>query len=588
MDYNEDEWNWENDQNNIVEVPKISILSKIKWRLLYKECYKRFGYDVSKINLLLNNKEISRFYKNNKNTIYNLLEKYEQTVSSDSSELFNVILQSAQRGTSDKIISKIENYIAEINNIKADKYFSIDGDNIVKTEQNEFLDFLKKNIIELKIDDLEKDDDQNIIQLHKGKIEFAKKLQEAYGEDASRVITQYNSWIDKLNSKNITNNPFFKTLIERTKIFCKSKVQEGANIENIEKNVNTVCKIYPWCNINYGENVRNLITENIEDIEFFLNDNYLFFNEEFLESNDALNYIIHEKKNPIEKAINIRKRFFDARIKDERQNGNLEKVKELVCKKYFGVSESDLPKQIEGLSEKTRKAINCIRKINNSNTYETIDKIMNLLDTSEFQQFDNTVVNEISNEFKNEFRRQIFNVNDRQPTSYVEYRGKQIPIITLKGEDFRGVIHAASDPNKIEKFEGASGHLCTSEQSDRAYNFFNRGLKVGFSNLTNEELYENIGTSGMGTGRGTSKKEKMYLETLSFKIDAVEETSETGNINEIDIKPKKPDYIFSFNKKQDVQELEIASRLGIPIVTMDMDSYQLKYESLYRRKTKLF
>lgn len=35
MDYNEDEWNWGNDQNNIVEVPKISILSKIKWRLLF-------------------------------------------------------------------------------------------------------------------------------------------------------------------------------------------------------------------------------------------------------------------------------------------------------------------------------------------------------------------------------------------------------------------------------------------------------------------------------------------------------------------------------------------------------------------------
>ena len=131
--------------------------------------------------------------------------------------------------------------------------------------------------------------------------------------------------------------------------------------------------------------------------------------------------------------------------------------------------------------------------------------------------------------------------------------------------------------------------MCVSVQGDNAYLFFrgSSGVRLGYCDFENDELLLNQGTQ-MGTGSSDSKIcQKKFLETLSFKNKTLEETSETGMVNEVDIKPRNPNYIFCFDRPSSL-DIKIASEYGIPIVSMDSKAYYQKYYRLFEGKAKYF
>ena len=76
---------------------KVNIIEKIIWRTKYRELFQNFEYDVAKLKMLLHDKEISNYYKNNKNEIIDLVKQYSELLLDCNSNMLNMLLISSKQ-----------------------------------------------------------------------------------------------------------------------------------------------------------------------------------------------------------------------------------------------------------------------------------------------------------------------------------------------------------------------------------------------------------------------------------------------------------------------------------------------------------
>lgn len=454
-----------------IEVAKVSVIDKIKWRLLYRDCYKKFGYDTAKINLILSNPKIAQYYKKNKQQINNLLNLYEKTLSTEGSRFFNIILQSIERDCSECVIKNIEELISQNNYLKSNEMHVEEG-SVVDSAQKKLSRYIEDCLTDLNIEILENGEYKENLSKYNEKVDFAKKLQEKYGLQANEILEKYNKIIERLDKQiawkesiQSKNNFDFPSKEKRMRNICDEALQNGTDIETINKYVTAIDSMGSGFDRNYGENVKDIILNNVEDIGFYIKSSMYISSESDIEENYTLNDCIQNKRITVETAVKIRNKFFDARIRDEFVIGNMEKIKSLVCKKYFGITKDNLPQNIANLPEESKSACNWIKKISMCKDFFEIKKIMQDINQSEFSEFSNIVVNQISNALKDEFKGDIFSVKDRKISSYCEYAGKKIPVIVLNGEDFKGVIHVSRNIRGFEDInKWKRSYVCISSR----------------------------------------------------------------------------------------------------------------------------
>lgn len=559
-------------KNDEIQPSKINLIEKIRWRISYKELFERYGYDISKIKRMLSNKEFAKRYKSNKEKINQLLDLYEKILDSDGSNAFDVVMEDNKNISCEDLITKINEILQKYSSIQPSEDEKEPKSNISRQSQKLYGDYLSNLLKNITLEDLRNDKYREQFKKYEKRILLCRKLEEMYGDKAEGILREF----DKIkNDLNLVQ--WFKSY-EGLEENLENALMNGTSISTIKKfNEN---KSSLFITNKEGPNVRKEVLSNIEEIEFYLlalrYDGKLNIPLE----NKTINSIIKDGKIPIEQILNIRGKHMDALIQDEQLKGNLKNVRDYACLKYFGLTSKELPKQVQNLPEESKKAIQFMKRIYRCNTFKEVETIMSELD-SEGYKFSNVVVNQVSRALKEEFNSEIFSIKDRQPDGFAN---DGTPYYILKGEPFKMIIHATQDEE--QDFDSSQRHLCTSVESDRAMKFFRASgmYLLGYSNFTENDLLSN--PIGMGTGGQESimRTNDEYLKTLTFSKDGELETFRKDKINEVDIKPREPDYCLIIkNLKGDPTSLGYG-RTGLPTVYVDAQKYLERSKRLANEK----
>lgn len=606
---------------NGLKESKINFLDKIKWRFKYLQLNSLIKGDSPLKRGILKNKIIEEQYLKKSEKIIQILKRMKQEIPNEMNKAEKIIVQTLYQ---DYMNEKFPNSEDDLNTI-----------NISDVINNlEFILNIRKmsktgNIIyrHLNIDDCK---DKNL------KLEIIPLLQ--YSEGTFKKVS-----FDILKKISFIQEEDFNKISTDDITSIVNAVKRGVDNSQIS-NYLKICKNYKLKNPLSHMDIYNFLSINMEYSEFFVK-----YSERYgeLPSNDLIYELFEDTRNLDAKEImlklgmdskaysELRGKFFDYQIEKKLNDGNQMTAKDLITRKYFNIKYRDIDEIIKekSFSENTQKIINYVTKIQKINDPSILNKLNKEIGLRNIDINIGKVFDEIYNYYAKEkiegcFEPEKFS-GERQT---IEYNGKKVEIIKLKGENFRGNIHAlgnrdsggknlimtdreskmSENPLSFAMLEGGSSQLSLSTERDDAMAFFglnSETLLLGISDLKPENvLAYNDGDGATSIGQNNYNKE---IQNVKRKINYNDKTSydellvtryqDSNKIKSYRKDGEKrilPSYILVFTKQgyytdkpfinyENLDEpstkrmLEYATTYNIPIVEMDIEKYIEKYESKY-------
>ena len=466
---------------NGLKESKINFLDKIKWRFKYLQLNSLIKGDSPLKRGILKNKIIEEQYLKKSEKIIQILKRMKQEIPNEMNKAEKIIVQTLYQ---DYMNEKFPNSEDDLNT-----------SNIPDVINNlEFILNIRKmsktgNIIyrHLNIDDCK---DKNL------KLEIIPLLQ--YSEGTFKKVS-----FDILKKISFIQEEDFNKISTDDITSIVNAVKRGVDNSQIS-NYLKICKNYKLKNPLSHMDIYNFLSINMEYSEFFVK-----YSERYgeLPSNDLIYELFEDTRNLDAKEImlklgmdskaysELRGKFFDYQIEKKLNDGNQMTAKDLITRKYFNIKYRDIDEIIKekSFSENTQKIINYVTKIQKINDPSILNKLNKEIGLRNIDINIGKVFDEIYNYYAKEkiegcFEPEKFS-GERQT---IEYNGKKVEIIKLKGEDFRGNIHAlgnrdsggknlimtdreskmSENPLSFAMLEGASSQLSLSTERDDAMAFF--------------------------------------------------------------------------------------------------------------------
>ena len=307
----------------------------------------------------------------------------------------------------------------------------------------------------------------------------------------------------------------------------------------------------------------------------------------------------------------------------------------VISKKYFNIEYSDIASIIEVgkqeiFSENTQKIMKYVNKIQRINDIGELIRINKEIAKRDVNIDIGKTFDEIYEYYAREKLDGCFNPKEfTGEKQKILYKGKEVEILKLQGEDYRGNVHVLGarapgaknltedeienkarydNPLLFSTLEGYSSNLSLSTERDDAMAFFacdRSSLILGFSEIKPQNVLGYHGGDG-ATSTGQTNYNKSIAEVkedINFndrtRYDEllVSRYEDTSKLKEYRKNEKRvlPSYILVFkgdadrthinyNNLDDVYTkriLEYAITYNIPIVEMDTEKYLEKYQGKY-------
>ena len=278
-------------------------------------------------------------------------------------------------------------------------------------------------------------------------------------------------------------------------------------------------------------------------------------------------------------------------------------MKIYILKKYFNIDYYDIERIIENkkqgmFSDETQKIIKYITKINAIEDITDLIRINKEIGKRNIGINLGAVYDELYNYYAKEKVEGCFNPEDfKGEKKTILFEGKEVQILKLQGEDYKGIIHAKGtrknnggfveqigssemereaeneNPSDFMRKEDGSDTMSVSIEKDDSMGFFagcyRYSLLLGFSNIKPENVLRyGKGDSATPVGKGEYDKKieaingevRRYKESDGAHYDEllVSRYCDTDNIKEFRDEEKRilPDYILVFKGKSDFTHLD--------------------------------
>lgn len=603
--------------DNQIKKSKLNILDKIKWRVKYRELRKLLGNESSLKRGILKNPIIEKMYEQNKEEIIKTLQRAKSEIPNEISKIDEMVAQTLY-----------QDYMKE-------KFPDLE-----EAEDRASLPDLVENI-NFMMDTKQVNED---VFKHLKLDDCAKK----YMKMESIHLLQY--------SRETLNRIPFDTL-KRLSFIPETELKglDGLTIDSIvEQQAKGVdnSNILKYIEISKESdlNVPDFLRENMEYTNLFEK-----YREEYSDyPTDILYDFFEDTKNMeakeqmlklgIDKEVakDLRSKYYDHQIEKYLRSGyGIDYAKDLIEKKYFNISYSDINKILENddtgkFSQQTQKIMSYINKINSIDDISTLIRLNNQMGQIDLKLDIGKSFDEIYEYYVSDKVKGTLNPEKLEgEKNFVEYKGKKVEIIKLKGEDFKANVHALGyreaggknlgmreeresklydDPLKFAMLQGGSSQLSLSVIRDDKMGLFSYGndaLLLGFSNIEPENVLgyskgdgaTNIGQANYSRVIGDVKDnialdEPGYDELCVTRYENANKLESQRNNGE---KRILPNYILVFSGNIDMPHinydnlddpntkriLEYATTYNIPIVEIDSEKYREKmninYNELYSK-----
>lgn len=609
---------------NELKESKINFLDKLKWRFKYLQLNSLIKGDSPLKRGILKNKIIEEQYAKNSEEIIQILKRMKQEIPNEIDKSEEIIVQTL--------------YQDYMNEKFPDPEHELDTVNISDVINNlEFILNIKEmgktgNIIYkyLNIDDCK---DKNFRLKVRPLLQYSEETFKKVPFDILKEI----SFIPEEDLKKISIDDVAGIV---------NAVKRGVDNSQIS-NYLKICKNYKLINPLNHIDIYNFLNTNMEYSDFFVK-----YSERYgeLPSNDLIYELFENTRNLDAKETmlklgmdsktysELRSKFFDYQIEENLNDGNQMTAKYLMTRKYFNITYNDIDEIIKegkekSFSEDAQKIMSYVTKIQKINDPSILNKLNKEIGQRNMEIDIGNVFDEIYNYYAKEkiegcFEPEKFS-GERQT---IEYNGKKVEILKLKGEDFRGNIHVLGNRNSGGKnltmldreskmtenplsfamLEGRSSQLSLSTERDDAMAFFgldSQLLLLGFSDLKPENVlsYHN-GDGATSTGQNNYNKEIInvkgkinYNDKTHYDELLVTRYQDFNKMKQYRKDGEKrilPSYILVFTKQGHFNNnpfinyenlndpstkriLEYATTYNIPIVEMDTEKYIEKYETKY-------
>ncbi len=597
-------------------ISKLNIFEKLKWKFQYRDLDKICGQHTALVTSLLKNSDIQSQYKNNKEEILSTLKRTKDELPNRLNEVVDALLN---------VLS---------NEVTPD----------TKNELNASLDEMLNNVnVMLNIKGFGGDVNEYIVNQV-----TAKDLTQINMSNRLRSLLPLNDYSEDTKRKYPLN--ILQKLLPISDKDLNSI--DSFTITNAVKNNIPAKEIQSYIQLQ-----RNQLFRTESDVKLFLQRN-MQFSSFFLEYNqkyhnhfpsyeiedyfpDTRNMSIKEEMYKLRKSPEfyrtLRDKWFDYRLE---QTPDLKFKKGIIEKKYFNMDYSNIEEilqdgKIGNFSKETQSTINAIKHINDIkdiNSLMTIDKqLEQIRDTINIgKPFD-----EVYNFYAGRLLDGTFKVEEFSgERSSIEYDGKNIDILKLTGEDYKGVIHCLGgrapgsinltnekardtlpfyeNPSLFTTLQQGSSLLSSSIQKDDQMAFFSLlpdtlfvGLELDEKNILS---YSNgdaaTPTSSVEYSKNIEKVQNSKVS--SFFANHYDElvSSRYKQTDQLDLIDKNdripPKYLLTFKRKGDrpfnllpsmnynnlndkntKRLLHFASEYNIPIVEMDTEAYENKFKQKY-------
>ena len=565
---------------------KVNFFEKMMWKIQYRDLYKNFGDNILIMKTLLHDKSVREVYVKNKSEINSLLNRSEENFFEYKEKIFEILIYSIQLGKLDIVKNNISNIFILRSGLE-------NGNKTKKILENDFEKKIDEDIhaaessLAVYLENTFKNKDMKILTGHIYQNEIGEKIKEI---QESRETKEH--WLEHIKraEDKIKN---YQLSTEDEKIYM-----DGVKNGKLESSLQAFLQLRN--NKNYEGpvdlRVRNIIRKNMEYSEYFLAN---FSNSNCYESMLCINNAINKTNMTITDIIAARGAYIDTYIDDKINENNIAESKRYMQLKYIGIPYDFLPSDDQVSNKGTKRALEIARIIEQTESMEELKKIKRNLDARKYF-IEASCLAEIVDIGKKERTENVFNVKDYQQdkNDFIEYQGKKIQVINLKGEDYKGFIHVCTNmsfndaEDKKEAFlKKLNCNLCTTcAQDDHMYmacrGDFDSSTIFGYG--SDIEIFQfssaDIGSVPMSQKR---EKEKFYPNVYRAVFNGKQEYwNEPIDIyedhyNEANIYKKPPEYILSMGQISE-KDKEWAAAFEIPIVRMDEREYAEKFDNKYK------
>lgn len=567
---------------------KVNFFEKMIWRIKYRDLYKNFGSNILAMKVLLHDKEVRDFYNKNKSEINLLLDSSEENFSEYKNEIFEILIYSIQAQKFDIVKNNINNIFILRRGLENDNINKDTSKEDFEKELDENIHVVESSLV-LDLENVFKNKDIKILTGNISQSIIAEKLEQIRENKEIK-----DTWMEH---KQKTEEKLKQYILspEDKKIYM-----EGVRNGELESSLQAFLQLRN--NKSFEDSgslrVKNIIRKNIGYSEYFLVNSKMSFN---YESMSCINNAINKTNMTITDIIAARGAYIDAYIDDKMDENNISEVKKYMQLKYIGIPYEFLPDENKTTNRLTKRAIEIARIIESTDSMEKLNKIRRNLDARKYF-VEIPSLEEIVAIGKKEKTEDLFNVKEHQASEKdsVEYQGKKIQVINLKGEDYKGFIHVCinikADNNTKDKkaafLNNSNLNLCTSGiEDDHMYLAWTgdneQFTKFGYGN--DVEIFQfasqDVGSSPM---RRRKEKEKYYPNVYSSEFQGKQEywnepiDNYEDQYNEANIYKKAPDYILCIDKISQ-KDKEWAAAFDVPIVRMDGKEYFEKFDSKYEK-----
>lgn len=607
---------------NKLEKNKLNILDKLTWRIKFRELSSILGKNSKFAKTFMKNTLIQEQYNEHKDSILDLLRKAQTEAPEKLEDISQILIQTMQKAYErkyfdDKVQDENSNYINSKELIKC-----------VINNINFSLDIRKlSSVAENVADQLTSEDYEN--KYLESEIVPVCLLSE-------RIHSKYP--LDVLRKIHFLGEEQLSACSYDCIEVAINAIRSGMEISEVASYI----QIFNNKNIRPSFDSRNFLKDNMEFSSFFLAyaDKYGYLPEY---DNIEHSYSGTLDMNAAEKMSElyqfdykkIRYAWFDYRIQKEMERSNLSGVRGCIEEKYFGMNYGDISEIIKGnkgntFSTETQEIFELISKIEKLNGIDDFRKANTILQ----RKYENIDIGksykEVFDFYAQDKLNGVFNPKDfKGEKSEILYKGHKIPILKLKGEDYKGIIHAVGrrkpgsinvltveenplmdNPALLRGLEGKSANISMSVEYDFAMDFFQIGedtIYLGFSNLKPENVLQYTPGDGVTSTGLTNYNKRIENINTNIRDDnkgydelLVGRFSQTEVPYELIDKDDRvlPDYILTFSgmanapkinyenpyDKTTSRLLNYAIEYNIPIVEMDGQEYLKKYNKKYIEK----
>ena len=510
---------------NELKESKISLLDKIKWRIKYRELSSVLGSDTPLMRGIIKNKTIEEEYQEHKSDIIDYLKRIKEKMPDKMEDAENIMVQTIY---DDYMRSAFQSNRTEESMIKPINAYEIDESvaNFSKLLNN--LDYM------LWIGDKDKNQDENRtkfkealfdkLSLQECRNKYMQVKMNALLEYDKRILTKYPlETLEKLS------------FIPGNRLNILTDEQIGCILKAIDENIEH-SKIFSYMNIReriqYETTIKPLVMKNMEFSDFF--DKYYEKYNGMPDDDELENLFKYTRSNSARKIMldlpmgdeyysKLRDSYFDFKIENEARSGIKESsMNDYITKKYFNIKYSDIERIIkdkkQGLfSDETQKILKYITKINAIGDITDLIRINKEIGKRNIGIDLGAVYDELYNYYAKEKVEDCFNPKDfNGKKKTILFEGKEVQILMLQGEDFKGIIHAKGtrknndgfvvhiksiesekeaeneEPSDFMRKKVGSDTMSVSVEKDDSMGFFGGcfrySLLLGFSNVKPENV----------------------------------------------------------------------------------------------------